>query len=1445
MVGDAAPSQSGVFVPAQGRLVDTRNGTGGVVGPVAANAWTPIQVLGQVGIPATGAKAVVLTLTAVNPSADNWTQLASNTERPDTQTTNLLAGANEILSNTSIVPIGSDGKIALRTSVSQHYVIEVQGYFTAGDTPAPGGYVPIVSKRMIDTRDGTGTAAGAWADWSTHTVKLKGTGGIPETAGAVFANVILISQDPNPNTTPTLYPFPGGSSDPGAPLHYRGGTFVTGVGTTLDLNAAGEVSFRVGYSQTPVHVVIDVEGYFDGQVSDSTYTSLNTRVHDSRSGAAVPAGGSVAVQIAGVNGLPAASAELAGVTMNLTVMNDPNATQTGWFRAYPSDEPEQPQSQVNYSSGGDTISNVIVVRPGAVDGKIIVKNMGSASAHFVIDAQGWFTNAHLLPPAAGNNGAASGNRGAASMNSRSLSDAVTAAWNPTNGNTVLTGRLLHVTGVGQDMNVTWRYNSLNDARPTLNLGRLETALRVDAGGAVTYTAPDGGWYTFTPTGTNTWAMPPGLNASLTKPAVNEYRIRFNDSGVTNIYTDDGVNYSLARSIDAHPTTPNTITYAYVNGRLDKTTDTQGRVMKYEYLDTRNLNQPSKITDQSISRSVTLEYAGAQGRLSKITDATGVTTAFAYNTAGKLATYTDARTNRTTFEYDTTGRTTKTIYAAGTGTGPGGESAWTAAYPSATSTTLTDPNNRTATYTHNAARQVTLVTDPNGNTLTGAFDAHDNRTSSTDGLGNITNATYNTNNSLTKVTSPAGAQGGAGGESSFSYPTAAGDPLLNYRPSEARNSENQPTVIEYDPNTKAPAKTTTPGAAITEAAVTRHFYQGDVAGTTCGAKTGSLCRTTDGKSNTTTYGYDAQGNPVTITRPAPLGAITNTFDAAGRLLTSKDGNSQTRTYTYDNNDRITQVRTGATCTTSTCVSTTFDANGNQTQRTDAAGTTTFAYDPQNRATGKTIGAVTTTVAYDKASNITSFTDPTGTVNYRYDAANRLTSLAEPGGSCPATPAFPNTTSCTGFDYDKNNRRIGTKYPNGVKNTTVFDNAGRLASITATDSAGVTLTTRSYTYTTVPTGTGTKDGSLRASMSDGATTTTYGYDARSRLTSAVATGAIPSSAAWEYDLNSNRVKETKGTTAEHSLYNAADQLCWTGTVTGACDAPPAGAKPYAYDANGNTTTGPSITAGYNAFDQNTSTTSAGTTTNYAYAGTTNTERTTAGNTAFLNGSLGITRQTTAGATTSFIRDPNGGLISMRTNTGAKHYYTTDALGSVILLTDTNQTKTAEYAYDSWGNTTATGAQAAANPWQYAGGYKDTTTGYTKFGARYYNPTTGRFTQPDPSGQETNTYLYAGANPITNTDPSGLSFLDGFAGELVGGVIGIVGVALGATVSKTLPGVILSAGIGCLAAGANDIIGQGSPDGGVDWGTALGACAGGAVVGAATFGVGRLIHNPNALG
>ncbi|MBT2598114.1 hypothetical protein [Arthrobacter sp. ISL-72] len=60
-----------------------------------------------------------------------------------------------------------------------------------------------------------------------------------------------------------------------------------------------------------------------------------------------------------------------------------------------------------------------------------------------------------------------------------------------------------------------------------------------------------------------------------------------------------------------------------------------------------------------------------------------------NNAGKLSAYTDGRTTATSFEYDASGRTSKITY----GTGTTAQSIWTPAYPSATSTTLTDPNGK--------------------------------------------------------------------------------------------------------------------------------------------------------------------------------------------------------------------------------------------------------------------------------------------------------------------------------------------------------------------------------------------------------------------------------------------------------------------------------------------------------------------------------------------------------------------------------------------------------------------------------------------------------------------------------------------------------------------------------------------------------------------------------
>ncbi|MFD5377085.1 RHS repeat-associated core domain-containing protein [Streptomyces griseoincarnatus] len=74
---------------------------------------------------------------------------------------------------------------------------------------------------------------------------------------------------------------------------------------------------------------------------------------------------------------------------------------------------------------------------------------------------------------------------------------------------------------------------------------------------------------------------------------------------------------------------------------------------------------------------------------------------------------------------------------------------------------------------------------------------------------------------------------------------------------------------------------------------------------------------------------------------------------------------------------------------------------------------------------------------------------------------------------------------------------------------------------------------------------------------------------------------------------------------------------------------------------------------------------------------------------------------------------------------------------------------------------------SPYRFAGGHQDPTGTY-HLGARYYDPNIGRFTQPDPSGQEKNPYLYAEGDPVNRIDPTGLLSLGeglGLAGTVVG--------------------------------------------------------------------------------
>lgn len=104
--------------------------------------------------------------------------------------------------------------------------------------------------------------------------------------------------------------------------------------------------------------------------------------------------------------------------------------------------------------------------------------------------------------------------------------------------------------------------------------------------------------------------------------------------------------------------------------------------------------------------------------------------------------------------------------------------------------------------------------------------------------------------------------------------------------------------------------------------------------------------------------------------------------------------------------------------------------------------------------------------------------------------------------------------------------------------------------------------------------------------------------------------------------------------------------------------------------------------------------------------------------------------------------------------------DHLGSVGRVVDTATGAIAQrMAYDEYGNVVAD-SNPGFQPFGFAGGIHDRDTGLTRFGARDYDPISGRWTAKDPirfAGGDANLYAYVGGNPISFIDPTGLLSTD----------------------------------------------------------------------------------------
>lgn len=947
-----------------------------------------------------------------------------------------------------------------------------------------------------------------------------------------------------------------------------------------------------------------------------------------------------------------------------------------------------------------------------------------------------------------------------------LSDLVSASVNVATGNLNLAVSGLTVPGIGGDRGIGVVYNSMQTATgsvdPTGVLGagfRLsespDVRLIAYGDGSVRYVDASGRAAVYERNGT-TFASPVGDGGTqLTLDAANNWVLttlasqrkqvfRASDGLMISDTDRNGVAYTFGYNSSGKPTT---ITGTRGGAAISYTFGGTGVPAGY-------LGKLAQTVDGT-TRTVVFGY-NSSNRLTSITHPDGTTTTLGW-TGTDITTVTPPAGKSTSFSYDTGHRVSQIVRDPSSG----GFNATTklawgndriGVYPSL-KVTATDPNGKATTYISDAFGKVTKTTDPLGHSAATTYSPNNDVLSAADAMptANLTNYTYN---GADGGFTPTGATAPTGASATATYPTSGTGPS-RYLPGSTKDTQGNVTTNTYD-------AAGNPTQQVQGGVTTSTSYNPPAGqATTCvgGGKPGQACTETDGKSQVTTYTYDGAGNLLKVTPPAGVVKPTSyTYDGAGRKKTVTDGKGQVTTYVYDGADRVTQIRYGnaSNCGTgANCEVYSYDGNGNLKTRVDGAGTTSYSYDALNRLTTTTTaagsggGAQGSTLTYDLGGNTLTFTDSLGTTRYGYDAGNNLTSLAEPGGSCTGTAA-----KCTTYAYNANDVRTQITYPGG---TTVqmlnIDASSRPLQYKAVNSASAVLMDFTYSYTRAGADTGMVQTRSDATVA-GTAVQTYSYDGLNRLTRALEKVGTTATASWTYcyDANGNRTFDStsaaatvlcpgqSGGPAATYAYDATDALTSR-----------AGAA-FSYDANGAELTGTGTAARtggtWNTRGQLASLTSAGTTTAFTYAGESQKERLTAGASGYQNTALGVTTQTGTGAA-SVIREPNGTPVALRIGT-AGYYFIADQQGSTIGVVDASGAKKNSYSYDPYG-ASRTKTETVINPWQYTGGQLDG-TGLYHLQARYFDSGIGRFTQADPSGQEANSYLYAGANPVNYADPTG---------------------------------------------------------------------------------------------
>ncbi len=805
-------------------------------------------------------------------------------------------------------------------------------------------------------------------------------------------------------------------------------------------------------------------------------------------------------------------------------------------------------------------------------------------------------------------------------------------------------------------------------------------------------------------------------------------------------------------------------FSLAGGHLLSMTDRFGRTTELTYA---NGGRLSRITSPS-GRFIDVFHEAFSNRIIQLTDISGRSWHYSYNVAGYLSQVTYPDNSTETFDYDANNRMYQVHNRLG-------QRMVLNSYDidgRISAQTLADGAQYAFSYVTDANDNVTStdVTRPNGTIRRVTFENQGYPLSDTDALGTSLQRTLtyerDSNGFVDAITDPLGRR------TELAYDS---DMRLTSLTVLAGTAQARTSSISYNTDHDMVSRTDSNGDSVSY--VYDHLRR--------------VTRVSDshGRHVDLTYNGNHQLDSITdhLGRSTLLDyqlfdlfSVTNVdddtwyylTDNVGRVIEQIDPLNQRTRYTYDVNDDITQVRDPRNQLTQLS----YDALGYVLSVTDPLnGTTVWGYDNRQRTVSYT-DPLSRTASCTYASNerSVSCTDRGGRVtDYTLDDLERLSQIDYLADSSIVTLSYDLADRLTGIDDTLS----------GTLDYVYSDLDQLLQEITPSDNI-------SYQY----------DARLNLShiIPSGLTTTQYGYDSRDRLTQ-ITQGA--ESVSMGYDAYDRRTSVTlPNGVSTHATFNDLDQLTelsyqqsgqvignltytyddvgqiiarggsWDSTaqatlttIDGVADAhnqlQSFDGLLYTYDVHGNLIddgvytytydsrdrliqmNGPGglvSTFTYDAANRRISKTINGQTTDYRYDG--------------LNPIAELT------STDTFEVLPGPGIDERygRDESTGRSYFLTDHQGSTIALTGAAGQVQGRYHYEAYGETQFEAIEAgfsSSNPYQYTGRENDE-NGLYHYRARYYSPTSKRFTQQDPLGMVDgpNQYAYVVGNPVSYTDPTG---------------------------------------------------------------------------------------------